>query len=89
MASLGTRITVTTTATKLNGTDTNRISGSSLVIRNKGEVSIFLGNTDVLSSTGFELEVGESITLDLSTGDNIYAITASGTCVCHILALGV
>lgn len=85
----GSRVTVTTTATQLTGTVNTREKGAALV-RNRGAVSVDLGGPDVVTGAGFQLDAGETVPIDVDSGngDLLYAVTASGTCVVHVLAAG-
>lgn len=85
----GARVTVNTTATRL---DVGRGTGGgfgSVLVRNRGSVSVDLGGSDVTTGNGFELEAGEAVTLDLATSDGgLYGIAASGTVRCDVLQVG-
>lgn len=87
MAAKGTRVAVAVTATKLNTAGTDNVSGTSLLVRNRGTASVFLGGSDVTTLTGFELLAGESLPADLN--EDLYGICASGTVACHVLEVGV
>ncbi len=89
MAAKGTRVAVDVTATKLNTTGTDTVSGSSLLVSNRGAASVFLGAADVTTVAGYELAVDESLTFDLGMGEDLYGICASGTVACHVLEVGV
>jgi hypothetical protein len=93
MATVGKRVTVTTAATKLNSSSsgsTDPTIGSSLSIRNRhASASVDVGASGVVSGAGFELLAGESITMDVGRGEDVYAICASGTVICHVLEVGV
>lgn len=43
-----------------------------ITIRNYGEVTAFLGKSDVLVTTGFPLKVDESITLEIDNANKLY-----------------
>lgn len=87
MAAKGTRVSVATTATKLNSAAGDGYAGQSLLVRNRGAASVFLGASDVTTATGYELLADESLALDLN--EDVYAICASGTVACHVLETGV
>ena len=87
MAAKGTRVSVATTATKLNAAGTDNVSGASILVRNRGAASVFLGASDVTTATGYELLADESLALDLN--EDVYGICASGTVACHVLETGV
>lgn len=66
-------------------TDSNAISGSQFLGRNRdASLSIFTGGPDVTAAAGFEVMAGESLAEDLVPGDQLYAITASGSVVVHV-----
>lgn len=93
MATVGKRVTVTTAPTKLNSASsgaTDPTIGSSLTVRNRhATASVDVGGVTVASGAGFELLAGESIPMDVGRGEDVYAICASGTVVCHVLEVGV
>lgn len=89
MATKGTRVSVAVTVTKLNTTGSDSVSGSSLLVRNRGAASIFLGASDVTTATGYEVLADESLPVDIDAGEDLYAICASGTVACHVLEVGV
>lgn len=57
-----------------------RDSGSQL-IKNKGSDPVYLGDSAVTSSTGFELAAGEAVVVHLSGEDKLYGICATGQSV--------
>lgn len=91
MAATARRVSVATTATRLDfaSVESDRVFGQSLIVRNRGSASIFVGGPDVTSSTGFEVLAGESFSADIHTGDEVYGIVASGTVPVHIFESGV
>ena len=91
------QITVTTTPTALNvGEDPLEVGR---VVRDgkihlfihdlQGGASVFVGPAGVTSSTGYEIETGVIIELDLFRDEALYAVTASGTQDVHVLRTGV
>src|SRR5829696_8377809 len=60
-----TRVTVTDTATPLIGSTADYQMGSSALIRNRGSVSVYVGGSGVTTATGYELEPGDAIPVDL------------------------
>lgn len=93
MAVVGRRVSVGTSATKLNSADGDSVAGSSLLIHNKdASVSVFLGGAEVTAtggSVGCELEAAAAVPADISAGDNLYAIAASGTVRVDVLETGI
>lgn len=72
------QVTVGVAATALNvGAKADNMVGKSIVARNRGTASVFLGDATVTTGTGFELGVGESVTLDLADGEVVYGIAAA------------
>jgi len=70
------RVTVATTATLLY---TAAAGGSTVLIRNAGSASVFLGDATVTTSTGFELVASDALSLPLGPNDTIYGIVATST----------
>lgn len=98
MAIKAVRVTVTTSATVVSQTESEvhrgrlagRDFGSSCLVTNTGSVTLFLGGSDVLSTTGYALAVGASVGIDLiSELDVLYAVTASGSGQASVLQAGV
>jgi hypothetical protein len=77
-----TRVTVATTATLVY---TSATGGSTVLVRNPGTVSVYLGAADVTTATGFELGAGDNIALPLGGTDPVYGIVAAATNVVHVL----
>jgi hypothetical protein len=48
---------------------------------------MYIGGADVTSSNGFKLDNNEKIVLTVHPGDQIYAVTNTGTAVLMILVL--
>lgn len=75
MAFLGVQVTVTTAATLVVTGAAQK--GAQIV--NRGTASVFLGSSAV-TTAGFEVAAGEAFSIDdMGTGDDLYAICASGT----------
>lgn len=80
--------TVNNSATSL---DANVTSGTarSVILRNRGTIAIFVGGADVTTSNGYQVDPGESLSIDVSGwgGANVavYAITVSSTATVHVL----
>lgn len=81
-------VSVTTTAGQLNSADADSQAGESVVIYNAGTASIYLGGSAVTSAAGFPLGGSATIALTLDGGENIFAITASGTVSTNVLTQG-
>jgi hypothetical protein len=65
------------------------LDGLSVVVKNlNATAAIDLGGSAVASGAGYSLAAGESVSLGpLSTGDDLYGITASSTVVVSVLAV--
>lgn len=80
------RVTVGTAATRL---DTDSPFTRSVLVENVGAEACFLGGADVTAATGKTLAAGGSITLDVHTGDALYAIVPGpGTVDVEVLESG-
>jgi uncharacterized protein YciU (UPF0263 family) len=86
MAVKGARVFVATTATQLNTVPTDTVSGASILVRNRGGASIFLGAEDVTVETGYELEADEYFTVDIN--EDVFGVCASGSVLCHVFEAG-
>jgi ApbE superfamily uncharacterized protein (UPF0280 family) len=62
----------------------NGAAGGACLIRNRGSVAIYLGNSNVTTSTGFQIDPGDSISIDLRSADPVYAISGSAGQACHV-----
>lgn len=83
MAVTATRVTVATTAILLASDN----DGGSILIKNTGAGSIYLGPSDVTSATGYELLTLMAVSIDLWS-EAVYAISASGSNVAAVLRTG-
>lgn len=82
------RVTVTTSPTVLS----NPVYGSagdpiSVVVKNIGGASVYLGGAAVQSTDGLELAAGETLAVDLLAGDVLYAVAATGTVSVAVMKL--
>jgi len=88
------RVTVTTSATQLDNTSIRRgtftqANQASLLVRNRGSVAVYIGgDATVTTSTGYQLDPGETWIGEIESGDAVYGIVASGTAVCHLVTTG-
>jgi hypothetical protein len=89
MAVRAQRVAVGTSPTALTGSTSDYQSGHSGLIRNRGNATVCLGGSDVSTSTGYRLDAGEAIPLDLFDTETIYGIVASGTQTCDVLEVSV
>ena len=89
MAVVGARVSVATTATRLDTSTAGGMGSSSLLVKNKGANSIYLGGSGVTTATGYELGTGDSISVDLKASDaGLYGIVAAATETAHVLQIG-
>jgi hypothetical protein len=80
------QVSVTNAATAL---DQNTAGARSLLVRNRGSVAVYVGGAAVTTSTGFQLDPGESATADFPTfGGGLWGITASSTARVDVLEVG-
>lgn len=85
MAVAGSVVTITNAATLITKTD---IGGRVTALKHRGTNPIFLGGPNVTTGTGYQMNTGDGLTLDLAAGDALYGIVASGTEPLHVLTLG-
>lgn len=69
------QISIDTDATLIRDANTNR---KGIIIKNEGAVTMFIGASDVTTSTGVSIESGSSISLDKTTAA-IYGVVATDT----------
>lgn len=92
------RVTVGTTSTSIatgaTGTTVERVA-LMCKLKSTATASVFLEirnssgqNTAAATATGYELEAGETFGIDLSPGDQLTGIVASGTQELHVLRSG-
>jgi hypothetical protein len=90
MAVTAAQVSVGTTATLLSASDTDNISGQALVVKvpSAATAPVFLGPANVTATTGFEVAIGGSISLDLGQGESLYGVAATIQ-TAHVLRTGV
>lgn len=87
MAVKGARVDVATTATALSQTDV--VSTAAILVRNRGAATVYLGGPDVTTGTGYQLDAGESISVEAAAYQvGLFGVCASGTVTCHVLQVG-
>jgi hypothetical protein len=81
------RVTVLNTATRLDISTSTACSQSAVTVRNRSATTFYVGGSDVTSSTGYQLDTGDAITVsaDRAYFGALYGITASGTSTAHVL----
>lgn len=84
------RVAVTNTATQLDTqNNTGLYNGDSVIIQNLGTASVYLGGTGVTTSSyGYELQVNNSLAIDLRDNEPIYGIVTAGTITVNVLTAG-
>ena len=75
------QISVTTTATLI--VTANRADQSVYLHSSSG--TLYLGNSTVTSTTGYKMDNGDKLTMQLSDNESLYAITSSGTATLGVL----
>lgn len=78
------QVTVTTTPTILVD---NTAEAEEVHLHASGGQKVYLGDSNVNTTTGFELTSGEKITLQ-SKNNPIYGITDTGSTVVQVLVIG-
>jgi hypothetical protein len=85
-ATASAQVSVTNTQTAL---DQNTAGARSLLVKNRGSVAVYVGPSTVTTGTGFQLDPGESLSVDVPThGAGLYGITASSTARVDVLEVG-
>jgi hypothetical protein len=89
MAVTAGQVVVSTTAVALNGADTG-VSGARLIVKNSHATdALILGASDVTTSTGFSLAAGATLTVELTAGEQLYAVRgAAADITAHVLRIG-
>lgn len=82
-------VTVTTTATLLATGGGGNTSGTVITVKPAaaGSADVFLGNATVTAANG--LPLGGGISFDLSSGEALYGIVASGTVAVRVMEHGI
>lgn len=83
-AVLYTRVTVATTAT-LIFTAPATGSMARVLVRNPSAVSVYVGDAAVTTANGFEIAAGDSLGINLNSGDPLFGIVASATQVVYTI----
>jgi hypothetical protein len=79
------QVSVTTSATLLVEGDRD---GLRVAVRNRDADPVFIGGADVTTGEGFQLDEGESASLFIDSGDDVYGICAAGTARVDTLVSG-
>ena len=75
------QVTVTTSATLL--VTANR--ADQMVYLHSGSGTIYLGNSNVTTSTGYRMDNGDKLSMQLGDNEALYAIAASGTPIVYVM----
>lgn len=62
--------------------------GSDTLVRNTGSVAVYIGAGNVTPTTGFPINAGEALTIDLGEGTVPYGVVATGTSTIAVLQVG-
>jgi hypothetical protein len=83
-------VTVGVTATLISVVDAGR-DGQTVLIQNPSNgVNVFLGGTDVTSSSyGYLAVAGSAFAIDLQIGESLFAAVTTGTQVVSVIRQGV
>jgi hypothetical protein len=68
-------------ASGVNATPTSKVS----VLLSGGSADIYVGGEGVTTALGTLLSAGQALSIDLSHGDSLYAVAASGTPTIRVL----
>ena len=80
MAIISSQITVTTTSQSIVGVD--NVNRDVLL---HAKQALHIGNSGVTSSNGFLLDNGDKVRLTLMEGEDLWAVTATGSGTLHVL----
>lgn len=91
MAMTAAQVVVGSTVAFLNSTETDTVSGSTLIVKNTHATdALILGPVSVTAGTGFSLAAGATLTVRLGYGDVLWAIRGgSNDITAHVLRLDV
>ena len=56
---------------------------------NNGGATVFVGDSDVSTASGFPLAAGASMSVDLDPGESLWGVVASGTVEVRVLEVGI
>lgn len=91
MAVAARSVEVQTTATRLDSAvESDAGFGSAVAVYNNGSETIYLGPSDVTTSSGFPLEAQASLSFKFdSASDELFGVVASGTAEARVIEAGV
>lgn len=87
-------VTVTTTATRLDSTSDHGTphgsNGQAFTFHNGSAVTVYMGGSDVTTANGAPVAASSwAPGMDLTSGDIVYGIVATGTAEVRVLEVGV
>ena len=82
-------VSVTSTATVLNTSETDQLPRYSVAVYNSSAVTVYVGGSAVTTSTGFPVAAAGSFSVDLDRGEGLWGIVATGTASVVVLSQGV
>ena len=83
-------VSVATTATRLDTeAETDSVHGSSISVYNNGAATVYLGESDVATTTGYPVAAGEHYAEDIDPSVGLYGIVASGTVEVRVRETGI
>lgn len=90
MPIVSTAPSVGTTASKVAGVSTTAgaIRAGACLLVNIGGATVYLGGSNVTTANGYPIDPGGNFNGEIRDGDDLYAVTASGTVACRVLQIG-
>lgn len=84
-------VTVGVTATQLSVADrAGTANGQSVLVKvPAGGQTVYIGGADVMTTSGYPLAAGESLSLDVEGDDVVFGIVAATTQAVNVLRIGV
>ena len=77
---------VTTTVARIPHPDGGHSDApAGVMVHNLGASTVYIGGPDVTTANGYPIGAGEEVTVNLISGEIIYAIVASGTVSTRVL----
>lgn len=83
------QVAVGTTAVELTGVTTDRRADSSIAVQAPAAATMYIGAAGVTASTGWPIAAGQTLAVDLQSGERLYGVLASGTGTAYVLRTGV
>jgi hypothetical protein len=90
MAYVATSVTVTTTAVQISASsDSDHVSGHSLQFTTPASPAMFVGPSGVTNGNGYPLAVSTEYFFNITPGDDLFIVAASGSTAVPVLRGGV